>query len=106
VVDNLLSNAVKYSPAGGTVLLAIGCQESAGRRVAVLQVRDCGVGIPVDDMPHIFERFRRASNVGGIQGTGIGLAISRMIVEQHDGSISVESVENTGTTFIVRLPLA
>jgi signal transduction histidine kinase len=106
VVDNLLSNAVKYSPAGGTVLLAIGRQESAGRRVAALQVRDRGVGIPVDDVPHVFERFRRASNVGGIQGTGIGLAISRMIVEQHDGSISVESVENSGTTFTVWLPLA
>ena len=74
--------------------------------MAVLQVRDRGVGIPVDDIPHVFERFRRASNVGGIQGTGIGLAISRMIVEQHDGSISVESVENSGTTFTVRLPLA
>jgi signal transduction histidine kinase len=86
--------------------LAIDRQEAAGQAVAVLQVRDRGVGIPVDDIPHVFERFRRASNVGVIQGTGIGLAIPRMIVEQHAGSISVESVENRGTTFTVRLPLA
>jgi signal transduction histidine kinase len=89
------------------VLLPIGRQhQSAGKRAAVLHVRDRGVGIPEDDIPHIFERFRRASNVGGIQGTGIGLAISRMIVEQHEGSISVDSVENDGTTFTVLLPLA
>jgi len=102
VIDNLLSNAVKYSPAGGDVIVILKRQGD----LAVVEVSDSGVGIPADDLSHIFERFRRGSNVGQIQGTGIGLAISRMIVEQHGGSISAHSSETAGTTFAVRLPVS
>src|SRR5262249_5930145 len=74
---------------------------------AYLTVRDDGIGIPAGDLPHVFERFRRAENVTGrIAGTGIGLAAARQIVEQHGGTIAVESVEGFGTTVTIWLPLA
>lgn len=105
MLSNLISNAIKYSPDGGEVTVTVGCEED--NRWAVLAVRDQGVGIPAADLPHIFERFRRGGNVSGkISGTGIGLAAVRRIVEEHGGSISVESREGQGTTFIVRLPLS
>jgi signal transduction histidine kinase len=72
----------------------------------VVRVRDRGLGIPAADLPYVFERFHRASNVSGqIGGTGLGLAGARHIVEQHGGSIGVESEEGRGTTVTVRLPL-
>src|SRR5204862_6429143 len=73
---------------------------------ATLQVQDRGLGIPAADLPYVFERFRRGSNVGRIGGTGIGLAGAKQIVEQHDGSIAAGSAEGEGTTVTVRLPLA
>jgi signal transduction histidine kinase len=106
VVDNLVSNAVKYSPLGGTVTLVLRCQRSANGTWAVLSVRDQGLGIPAADLPGVLEPFRRASNVGPISGTGIGLASARQIVEEHGGRISVASREGAGTTFTVCLPLA
>jgi signal transduction histidine kinase len=73
---------------------------------ALLIVRDEGVGIPQDDLPHIFGRFRRAANtVGRFAGTGLGLASARELVELHGGTITVESEEGQGSTFVVRLPL-
>lgn len=102
VVHNLLSNALKYTPDGGEIALVV----SADDREAVLEVRDRGMGIPRADLPRIFERFHRASNViGRIGGTGIGLTLVRQIVEQHGGSVSAESEEGRGTVFHVRLPL-
>ncbi len=105
VLDNLLSNAIKYSPGGGEVLVTIEREEGAGGRQAVLQVRDRGIGIPPVDLPRIFERFYRASNVEGRPGSGIGLAGVRDIVQQHGGSVAIESTEGVGTTVTVRLPL-
>jgi PAS domain S-box-containing protein len=126
VLVNLLANAVKYSPDGGEIEVTISA-ELGGRRAefpgpapgqprgaaptespnwAVLTVRDSGLGIPAADLPYIFERFYRAGNVAGrIPGSGIGLAAARQIVEQHGGTIAVESREGGGTTFTVRLPL-
>jgi signal transduction histidine kinase len=73
----------------------------------MLAVRDQGVGIPAADLPHIFERFHRGGNVAGhIAGAGIGLATVRQIVEQHGGTITVESWPDKGSTFTVQLPLA
>ena len=103
VLDNLLDNAVKYSPRGGSVKVFIGTTEDGA---AVLSVSDRGEGIPESDLPHIFERFRRGQNVEGrIPGTGIGLAGVQRIVEQHQGTIAVDTKVGVGTTFTIRLPL-
>lgn len=102
VLANLLSNAVKYSPAGGDVLVEV--SREAGW--AVLSVADHGLGVPAADLPHIFERYRRARNVGGrIAGSGLGLAGARDIIEQHGGTITLQSEEGRGSTFVVRLPM-
>jgi two-component system NtrC family sensor kinase len=101
VVDNLISNAVKYTPSGGTVTASLSME---GDQV-VLAVSDTGVGIPVSDQPHIFEKFYRASNAPkGSQGAGLGLAIVKSIVENHQGRLWVESVPGKGSTFYVVLP--
>jgi len=105
-VANLLANAVKYSPTGGAIVVRVAREETPEGAAAMIAVSDRGVGIPAADLPHIFERFRRAANVvGRIQGTGIGLASARQIVAQHGGAISVESTPGVGSTFTVRLPL-
>lgn len=108
VLGNLLGNAVKYSPAGGEVVVRVWEANGAGAERggwAYLSVTDHGVGIPAEDLPHVFERFRRGANVAGtIAGSGIGLAGSRQIVEQHGGSIWVESREGAGSTFTLKLP--
>ena len=70
----------------------------------VFRVVDQGIGIPADEIGHLFESFHRASNVGTIQGTGLGLAIVKNAVEMHGGTIAVESRLGAGTTFTVRLP--
>jgi signal transduction histidine kinase len=102
VVHNLIGNAVKYSPRGGCVSVAV--HEAEGW--ATLVVRDEGVGIPAEDLPHIFEPFwRGAQVVGHISGTGIGLANTQRIVERHGGTVSAQSAEGGGSMFMVRLPL-
>lgn len=101
VVDNLLSNAVKYSPEGGTVTVRL---HEEGEWI-VLAVRDEGVGIPAGELEHIFERYRRGTNVTTkFEGMGIGLSGAKIIVEQHGGTLTVESQEGKGSTFTVRLP--
>jgi signal transduction histidine kinase/FixJ family two-component response regulator len=106
VIDNLLSNAIKYSPAGGTIYVAISVEhETGGAAEAVVTVRDEGLGIPLEEQDRIFEHFVRGTNVAHIQGTGIGLAGVREILEQHGGSITVTSEPGRGSTFAVRLPM-
>jgi signal transduction histidine kinase len=68
-------------------------------------VADRGIGIPPDEVTHLFESFHRASNVGAIQGTGLGLAIVKNAVEKHGGAIEVKSTLGEGTSFTVRLPV-
>lgn len=107
VLTNLLTNAVKYSPDGGPVRVTLTETDSSDGKAAELIVRDEGVGIPRDDLPHVFDRFHRGSNVvGRFAGTGLGLASARALVELYGGAISVESEEGKGSTFVVRLPLA
>jgi PAS domain S-box-containing protein len=106
VLGNLLENAMKYSPGGGPIVVSVRRDADGLEEQAMLAVRDPGIGIPAEDVPTIFERFRRAANVRGrIAGAGIGLASARFIVESHGGTIAVESHEGHGSTFMVRLPL-
>jgi signal transduction histidine kinase len=106
VFANLLANAIKYSPQGGAIVVEITRQPGDDNLWAVVAVSDQGIGIPTDDLPHIFDRFRRAGNIAPhIQGAGIGLSSARQIVEQHNGTIDVASQEGVGSTFTVRLPL-
>lgn len=106
MLRNLLSNARKYSPLGGDVRLDLCRQRDAAGEWAVLAIEDRGFGIPESDLPAVFERFHRGANVRGrIGGSGIGLAGARQIVEEHGGSLTVESRESVGSTFTVRLPL-
>ncbi len=99
IFSNLLSNAIKYSPQGGVVDFRV-CPEGAN---TVFEVSDSGIGIPSDEIAHLFESFHRSSNVGNIQGTGLGLAIVKNAVDLHGGSIEVFSVQGQGTRFRVTL---
>ncbi|MDP8923691.1 MAG: PAS domain S-box protein [Chloroflexota bacterium] len=106
VLSNLVSNAIKFSPDGGRITVRVREERRDDADWVALDVQDQGVGIPADDLPHVFERFFRGSNVTGtIEGTGLGLAGACQIVEQHGGSLTVESREGKGSTFTVRLPL-
>jgi two-component system OmpR family sensor kinase len=99
---NLISNAIKYSPPG-TPIEVVGRQES---KWLVVQVRDCGIGIPARDREHLFERYFRGSNATGIASTGVGLHLVSMVVAMHQGEVAVESVEGVGSRFMVRLSLS
>jgi signal transduction histidine kinase len=106
VCINLLSNAIKYSPRGGTITVTISKVEKEGKSWAKLTVQDQGIGIPADEVPHIFKPFYRASNaIDYVAGSGIGLASVSQIIKQHRGTITVESIEKIGTTFVIHLPL-
>jgi signal transduction histidine kinase/CheY-like chemotaxis protein len=103
VMWNLLSNAVKFTPAGGTVRVTL--EQSQGD--VVIKVADSGIGIPVDFVPLVFDRFRQAdsSTTRRHGGLGLGLSIARQLVEMHGGAIEVASEgEGTGATFTVRFP--
>jgi two-component system, OmpR family, phosphate regulon sensor histidine kinase PhoR len=104
VLVNLLHNAVKFSPDGGTVSVHV---RRAGPDDVELRVADQGIGIAPAAQARIFERFYKLDRARGRSGgTGLGLAIARHIVENHAGSIRVESEEGAGATFVVRLPIA
>ncbi|WP_148575687.1 sensor histidine kinase [Nocardioides caldifontis] len=103
IVDNLLTNAVKYTPSGGSVAVEL----EGGDEDLWLKVSDTGIGIAPEDLGRLFMRFFRSQEAEdrAIQGIGLGLAITRSIVEAHGGTILVESEPDRGSTFIVRLPL-
>ena len=106
VLLNLLSNAYKFTPKGGSVAVTL---KQTGRRDDLadyeLQVRDTGIGMSEEFAAHIFESFsrERTSTVSGIQGTGLGMAITKAIVDSMDGTIEVESVQGKGSAFTIRL---
>jgi signal transduction histidine kinase len=103
---NMVTNAIKYTPQGGTVALGLEEDEEA----VIFSVRDTGIGIAPGDLPHIFERFWRAdqarSRTGDRPGVGLGLAITKWIVEAHGGTITAQSRPGRGSAFTVRLPKA
>lgn len=101
VITNLVTNALKYSPASAEVLVRLTCTDAT----LILQVVDQGIGIPAADLPYLFQPFHRATNVGVIQGTGLGLVITKEAIELHGGSITVTSHLGVGTTFTVTLPI-
>ncbi|MDO8302616.1 MAG: ATP-binding protein, partial [Sedimentisphaerales bacterium] len=105
VIINLLSNAVKYTPAGGEVHIGTEVDEADG--IVRITVTDNGVGIPVADLPHVFDKFYRvAANNKCAKGTGLGLNLVKQIVEKvHDGRVFVTSERGKGSTFGFDLPL-
>ncbi|MFI5890431.1 ATP-binding protein [Actinoplanes sp. NPDC051513] len=102
-LDNLLSNAIKYTPEGGAITVTA---RRRGHEV-VIEVSDTGIGIPPEQYQHLFSRFFRASNAtrDGIKGTGLGLAVTKAIVEAHDGVLAARPGDGGGTTFSITLPL-
>ena len=105
VIINILSNAVKYTPDGGRIDIELKVQRA--RRNLVLTIRDNGIGIPKEDLDHLFERFYRVekSRTQDAGGTGLGLAIAKELVEAHGGTISIDSVLSEGTTVRIELPV-
>jgi heavy metal sensor kinase len=101
VATNLLTNAIQYNKPGGEVRVKLASQGD----LAILTVSDTGNGIPTEDLQHIFGRFYRGDKSRTGENAGLGLAISKAIVEAHGGVIEVSSTENTGATFTVRLPV-
>ncbi len=102
VMENLLSNAVKYNREGGWIAVSAEYREG----YIVVRVADSGIGIPPEDLPHIFDRFYRVQRpeTEDIEGTGLGLSIVKSIVEKHGGRVWVESRPGEGTTFTLLLP--
>ncbi len=103
VIDNLISNAIKFSPEGGAVDLNLERRDG----IVVLEVADQGIGIAESEHEQLFERFFRARSAldRHIPGTGLGLYISKAIVEAHGGRIEARSVEGEGSAFVIELPV-
>lgn len=101
MINNFISNAIKYSPPDKPVTVHLERTPDA----LVLRVVDQGIGIPDADQNHLFEPFHRATNVGSVSGTGLGLVITKEAVDMHGGTITVESQVGTGTTFTVHIPI-
>ncbi len=101
IMTNLLVNAIKYSPKNSKILFSLICQQEE----AILTIEDRGIGIPSEELDKLFDSFYRASNVGDIPGTGLGLSVVKQLVDLHGGNIKVESELAKGTTFTVALPL-
>ncbi|HEX3889564.1 MAG TPA: ATP-binding protein [Verrucomicrobiae bacterium] len=102
VVTNLLTNAIHYNKPGGEVRVKLQSQNG----LAILTVSDTGAGISAEDLPHVFERFFRADKSRSSGNAGLGLSISKAIIEAHGGTIEVSSEEMAGTIFTIRLPLS
>jgi signal transduction histidine kinase len=100
VVVNLLANAIKYTAEGGRVTVKASRQNG---HIAIA-FRDTGRGIPADELPHLFEKYRRVREAKRTEGTGLGLFIAKTIIAAHGGDIRVESAVGAGSTFTLLLP--
>ena len=101
IIANLTSNAIKYSPERADINITMSLAESD----LMISIKDNGIGIPIKDQRHLFERFFRAKNAVNIQGTGLGLNLIKKYIELVNGTISFKSEEDIGTTFTVQLPI-
>jgi signal transduction histidine kinase len=103
-IDNLLSNAIKFTPRGGNVAITVACDGDD----IIIRLTDTGMGIPAGELDKLFSRFFRASTAtrAAVPGVGLGLTITKAIIDAHGGDLDVESEVGVGTTFIVRLPKA
>ncbi len=103
VIINIISNAIKYTPDEGTVDIQVIKRDE----LAIIQVKDSGIGIPTEDVVHIFDRFYRVdkARTRNMGGTGLGLSIAKEIVNGHDGNIKIESEFGKGTVVIISIPL-
>jgi signal transduction histidine kinase len=100
IVVNLIENALKFTPDSGWISLDV---EHSPDQVT-LTVSDSGIGIPSEDLPHLFERFHRGRNASEYPGNGLGLAIVKAIVKAHQGDVAVHSEPGHGTVISVSLP--
>jgi len=101
VIANLVHNAIKFTPTGGRITITSRALEDS----SVVDISDTGIGIPKEDLPRVFERFYKGDKARAGEGTGMGLAIAKHVVEAHGGNIWVESEEGKGSTFSFSLPL-
>jgi signal transduction histidine kinase len=101
-IDNLLSNAIKFTPRGGNVTITV----TDDAKNIFVRLTDTGMGIPANELDQLFSRFFRASTAtrAAVPGVGLGLTITKAIIDAHGGDLDVESEVGIGTTFIVRLP--
>ena len=99
--DNLISNAIKFTPEGGTIEVGLHLEGDT----AVVSVEDSGMGIPADELGDVFKRMFRTKKAENVSGSGLGLAITKAIVDAHGGEIAVESEEDEGSTFTIRMPM-
>lgn len=106
VITNIISNAIKFTPAGGSIQIAVRSERAPSAHI-VVEISDTGMGIPARDLEMIFEKFQRSGDqlTSAIEGTGLGLAIARQIVEYHGGRIWAASTQGKGSTFTFTLPL-
>ncbi len=100
---NLLANSIKYTPEGGEIYF----EAKGSKDIILIKIKDTGIGIPEEDLPHIFDEFYRASNAKEKEkmGTGLGISIAKKIIEMHKGRIWVESEKNKRTVFFIELPI-
>jgi signal transduction histidine kinase len=101
MISNLLDNAVKYTPQGGSIYVTA---HPGSKQFIQISIKDTGIGISSEDMPHIFERFYRCDPSRSQAGTGLGLSFARAIARAHAGDITVTSEPGKGSTFTVVLP--
>jgi len=102
----LLDNAIKFTAVGGSIFVAMHLEDSSRARLAIIEVRDTGAGIPPEDLPHIFDRFYRTSKDRSRKtgGAGLGLSIAQWLATRHGGHIEVQSEPGAGSTFRLTLP--